>query len=211
MNSPNQHVSVGLSDQTGVSNTVVNAQKVANTLAGKNQIAEEVLIALKDWQIVISQKWLATQPPPPSFIREGWEIYDQNNEYWASKKNPNKMQCWLRNDIYYWNKKARDWLAIAKQWKILSKFDLYALIKINQWINNTDTMEKMWIARTWYCNPYSGQVYYSASGIVQSDSMSDDGYIQIFFFHLSETVPAYYWMSDWDGSVPFIVKNQISV
>lgn len=40
MSSLNQHVSVGSSDQADMPNIAFNAQKVANTLAGKNQVPE---------------------------------------------------------------------------------------------------------------------------------------------------------------------------
>lgn len=49
MSSLNQHVSVGSSDQADMPNIAFNAQKVANTLAGKNQVPESSTEIPKFW------------------------------------------------------------------------------------------------------------------------------------------------------------------
>ena len=181
------------------------------TLEKSNTLPPEAIIILVNWQKVISQKWLATQPPPPSFAREGWEVYDAQNVYLPEMRDPNKMQCWLKNGVWYWNKKAWDWLAKEKKWSILSKMDLDNLIRDNKWKDNADTIQKMWIAPVGWFDAHDGEVWNGGGGILRSDSDDDDGDVQVLWFGPRGASPQDGWLWDDNGAVPFVVMDTVPV
>ena len=78
------------------------------------EIPAHALVRVSETRSIISPKWLAKQRPPQALIDGGGEIYDEKDVYSPEKRNPDKMQCWQKDGNWYWNAKARTWL--ATQW-----------------------------------------------------------------------------------------------
>ncbi len=104
-------------------------------------IPPEAIITLKNWIQIVSQLWLAKQPPPWDFTSAGWEIYPQKWVSTREKTDKSKMQCWYVDGSWYWNQLGRDWLARKMGCKIPTMQQLDNML-------NENTFSHMQIATT---------------------------------------------------------------
>lgn len=188
---------------------------ILNRISGSNSatdtkntliVPQDAIITLRfdKWvKKIISQEWLAKQPPPPAFREAGGEVYDEENPYNARMRNPDKMQAWLVKGVWYHNKKAEDWMMTQIGWKVLTQSDLRKLYEQNKWNNNADTMKKMWIAPVgWFC-ALNAKVWDDGDGVLRSSSRHGDGFMRVLWLdpHVGKALDCWIWRVD--GSVPF--------
>lgn len=203
MNSPDQHVSVGSYNQPSIANTAVNAEKVANTLASKNQVPPEALITLWEYQI-ISQEWLSKQKPLDGFFEEGQSINPT-----PEQTNNNKRQCWLNNGIYRYNQLGSDWTLRQLGANIPEYHTLIELYVAAPGENNAEKMKNMWVVATGWCDVVAdGYNLTEEFAYLRSRSENRYGILLTAELRPDSSVVEEYSFSPKTGIVPFGVMDK---
>lgn len=174
----------------------------------EENIPKKAIITLAEWVRVISQRWLATQPPPAEFLAAWGEVFDKNNPHSWEKDYQNKMQCWHKNGIWYWNRRWRDWLAKHYGWYIPQFQPLVRILQTNMQRDKDATMARMWVVKSGYFD-YSGEIFHNEGGYIASSSIDDyhswaEG---LRFDDESFQLRMQCFLSNDSGTVPFIVLN----
>ncbi len=177
-----------------------------NTGLDSIKLPREAMIHLS-WKTVISQRWLQRQRPPTSFTEAGGIIYDRNNPYFPEQQDPKKMQCWLMEGIWYWNKKWGQWLAGEMWGDILSSSDLHTLYTAHKWMSNIDTMKKMGISQSGYFSASDSKVLRRGDGILRSSDPYDNDNTYALYLLSHEYHEHHYCVWNSGGSVLFISWN----
>lgn len=198
--------------------TRVWANTILNTKTGAI-LPSGAIITLAEWVRVISQEWLAYQPPPQAFIDAGGEVFDRNNPYPEKERglSRGKMRCWCRGK-WYWNSKWEEWLAQYYGWKTETIHEITWMSKRNRWKDNNATMKAMWVVPAGYLHEYfdslnSKDDCFIRSNPVRGHSHSDDSLRDALCFRSAwhetpeETIQTFVFTAS--GVIPFIVLSRI--